>query len=319
MFRSIFNFIIKVRYLLIRARYLLTSKDNLIKKQIGNHIMYLNLKDTGISATLLTMKKKGPDREAAFMKILRQEVKKGMIGIDLGANIGYVTLIMAELIGPSGKIYAFEPDPRNFEILLKNIKANKYADFVFPHQMGLSNKTGVSKFYISNKSNLGSMMATKHSKSLIDINISTLDDFIKNKKTPDFIKMDIEGHEVEALEGMYNTLKNAESPAKILMEVHPEYYSKDRNLEKQLRRLIDIGFNTKYVVSAGVARPDFFARHGYEPSEVFYTGGWYRGIYTNMSNEHMLSAACHDHEQFIKYRNVHTKKIVRAIMIEKTQ
>ena len=144
-----------------------------------------------------------------------------------------------------------------------------------------------------------------------------LEEFMKDKGYPNFIKMDIEGHEVEALEGMYNTLRDARPPVKILMEVHPMYYSKTHSLEKQLRRLIDIGFNTKYVISAGVARPDFFAKHGYEPIEVLYTGGWYRGIYTNISNEHMLIAACHEHDQFIERRSIHTAKIVRAIMIEK--
>jgi hypothetical protein len=161
------------------------------------------------------------------------------------------------------------------------------------------------------------MANTKHSKSSIDITISTLDEFIKDKGCPDFIKMDIEGHEVEALEGMYSSLKNAELPVKILMEVHPMYYSENHSLEKQLRRLIDIGFKTKYVVSAGVAKPDFFAKHGYEPAEIFYTGGWYRGIYSDISNEHMLMATCHEHNQFIRHKNLYTKKIVRAIMIEK--
>jgi len=300
-----------------RIRYLLTSKDGLVKKQIGNNIMYLDLKDAGLSAQLMTMRHGSPDREPAFMKILRQEVTEGMTAMDIGANIGYVTLIMAELVGPSGRVYALEPEPRNFKILLKNIELNGYSNFVFPYQLGISNISGVSKFYASNKSNLGGMVASKHSKYVIDIAITTLDDFMKGKGCPNFIKMDIEGHEVEALEGMYHTLKNAESPVKILIEVHPTYYSQDHNPEKQLRRLIDIGFNTKYVVSAGVAKPDFFAIHGYEPAKVFHTVSLYRGIYTNVSNEHMLMAACHKHRQFIKHKNQYTDKIVRSIMIEK--
>lgn len=310
MFESLLNFI-------MRARYLLTSEDKLVRKQIGNHVMYLDLKDSGVSATLMRMKPGSPDRETAFMKILRQELKEGMTVIDIGANIGYVTLIMAELVGPSGKVYAIDPNPNSFRVLVKNIQANGYTDFVFPYQMGISNTNGVSKFYVSDKWNLSGMSATKHSKQVINIPVTTLDDFMKDKGYPDFIKMDIEGHEVEALEGMYWTLKNADRPVKILIEVHQIYYSENHSLEKQLRKLLDISFNTKYVISAGVARPDFFAMHGYEPVEVFYTGGSYRGIYTKVSNEHMLMAACHEHDQFIEHRNLQTKKIVRAIMIEK--
>jgi len=280
--------------------------------------MYLDLKDSGISATLMGMRPGSPEREAAFMKILRQELTEGMTAIDLGANIGYVTLIMAELVGPSGRVYAIEPHPHNYSILVKNIEANGYAGLVFPYQIGISNVSGVSTLHVSDASNLHSISATKHTKTSIDIQASTLDDFMKDKGYPNFIKMDIEGHEVEALDGMYNTLRNAEPPVRILMEVHPMYYSETHSLEKQLRRLIGIGFNTKYVVSAGIPRPDFFVQHGYEPIEVVDTGRWYRGIYTDVSNEHMLMAACHEHEQLIEHENLHTTKIVRAVMIEKS-
>lgn len=293
-------------------------KDNLIKRRIGNHIMYLDLKDPGLSAELMRRRPGDPEREPAFMKILRRELEKGMTAIDIGANIGYVTLIMAELVGPSGQVYAIEPHPRNYSILVKNIEANGYAGFVSPYQMGISNVSEVSTIHISDASNLHSMSATKHSKASIDIQLSTLDDFMKDNSYPNFIKMDIEGHEVEALEGMYNTLRNAEPPVRILMEVHPMYYSETHSLEHPLRRLINIGFNAKYVVSAGIPRPDFFAEHGYEPREVIDAGCWCRGIYTDISNEHMLMAACHEHEQFIKCRNLHTAKIVRAIMVEKS-
>jgi len=300
-----------------RVKYRLISKDGLLKRQIGNNIMYLDLKDRGLSADLIRMRRGSPDREPAFMKILRQEMRKGMTALDIGANIGYATLVMAELAGPLGKIYAFEPEARNFKILLKNIEANGYSDFVFPYQMGISNTTGVSKFHVSDRSNLGSMIPVRHSRYVVDIAVTTLDDFMREKGYPNFIKMDIEGHEVEALEGMYHTLKNAEPPVKILMEVHQMYYSETHDLEKQLRRLIDIGFNTKYVVSAAVAHPEFFAIHGYEPAEVFHAGSWYRGIYTDVSNQHMLIAACHKHKQFIEHKKMHTDRIVRAIMIEK--
>lgn len=297
---------------------IIPRKDILIKRKVGNHMMYLDLKDPGLSAELMHMRPGDPEREPAFMKILRQELEKGMTAIDIGANIGYVTLIMAELVGPSGRVYAIEPHPHNYSILVKNIEANGYAGLVFPYQIGISNVSGMLTLHVSDASNLHSMSAARHSKASIDIQVSTLDDFMKDKGYPNFIKMDIEGHEVEALDGMYNALRNAEPPVRILMEVHPMYYSETHSLERQLRRLMAIGFNTKYVVSAGLPRPDFFAEHGYEPKEVIGAGCWCRGIYTDISNEHMLMAACHEHDQFIEHENFHTTKIVRSIMIEKS-
>jgi len=192
-------------------------ENGLIKRRIGNHIMYLDPKDSGISRDLRRIQAKNEVREPAFISILRREVEKGMTALDIGANIGYVTLILAEIVGDRGKVYAFEPHPRNFEILTKNIETNKYKDFVKLYQNAVSNRLGHLSFYISKKSNLGSMFKTKHTKYTIDVPVTTLDEFLKDKTVPNFIKMDIEGHEVEALEGMYKTLKTAQTSVKMLL------------------------------------------------------------------------------------------------------
>jgi FkbM family methyltransferase len=302
-----------------RTKYRLNSKDGLVKKRIGDHVMCLDTRDRGLSSYLLRLKPDSPEREPAFMKVLRQELRQGMAALDIGANIGYTTLAMAKLAGPSGKVYAFEPEPRNFELLRKNIEANKYSSFVYPLQLGISNYSGVTRFYVSNHSNLCGMAPAKHSKYTINVRVITVDDFMKDKECPDFIKMDIEGHEVEAIEGMYSTLNSATAPVKLLLEVHQKYYSAKHDLEKQLRRLLASGFTTKYVISAAVARPDFFMERGYEPVEVFQTGKWSRGIYTDVSDEHMLQVACHECRQSVEHKKLHINRVVRAIMMEKAR
>lgn len=296
---------------------LFLSDDGLIRRKIGSHIMYLDPKDSGISSELKRMINGEVEREPAFMKILRNEVQPGMVVMDLGANLGYVSLIMAEIVGSSGKVYAIEPNPHNYKILNKNISTNQYADIIFPFQMGISNKDGMMDFYISDKTNLGGMMSSKHTKGSIQVKIKTLDTFLKDKEIPNFIKMDIEGHEVEVLDGMYNVAKKTVNSMKILMEIHTELYSINHNLEKQLRNYIDIGFNVKYVISAGVAIPDLFKHYGYFPKETFKTGKWVRAIYDNISNEHAIIAACRKHKQYLDPIKGYTEKIIRAIMIEK--
>ena len=119
-------------------------ENGYIKRNIGNHIMYLDPYDakTGISQTLRRMRPGQPDREPCFMHILKEEVKSDMVTLDLGANIGYLTLIMAEIIGKKGKVYALEPDENNFKILTENIKLNGYKNVISPYHLGGSNKTG---------------------------------------------------------------------------------------------------------------------------------------------------------------------------------
>jgi len=288
------------------------------KRKVGNHIMYLDRQDTGISAGLMRLKK-GVDREPAFMKVLRRELQSGMTAVDLGANIGYASLIMAGIVGPTGTVYAIEPSARNFMFLNMNIKANGYENIIHPTQMGISNKKCVQKFYISSKSNLHSMTPTAHTQDAVDVQVDTLSEFLKGKNSPNFIKMDIEGHEVEALEGMVDALQAAPPPVRILIEVHPMYYSEEHSFEKSLRAMLAIGFNTKYVISAGIGRPDFFVERGYEPDEVLRAGKrWQRGIYSTVSNEDMIQSACFEHHQYIPEHDITTPKIVRAIMIEKS-
>lgn len=298
---------------------LFRREDGLIKRRIGNHIMYLDPKDDGISKTLRHMNPKGQEREPCFMHILRKETEKGMVALDLGANIGYVTLLIAKIVGKTGKVYALEPDPRTCNILRKNIQANGYNDFVYPYCLGGSNKTGNLDFYRSAHSNLGSMEETGHAKEVVEVPVSTMDDFFLDKKPPHFIKMDIEGHEIEVLEGMFQTLKKTPPPVKILMEVHPKFYSEEHSLEVQLKRLLNIGFKTKYVVSAGIPNPDFFVEKGYKPFKVYKISNTKleRGIYKNISDEDMLAAVCGKHRQFNRNFNIYVNSIVRAIMIEK--
>jgi FkbM family methyltransferase len=296
----------------------LSGTDSLVRRRIGNHTLYLDPQDSGLSAALMGMRPGGVEREAAFMKILRRELEEGMTAVDLGANIGHVTLVMAEQVGPSGRVYAIEPHPRNYEILVKNVAENGYSAYVSTYHLGISNVTARAELHVSDASNLHSLSPTHNTTSSIEIAASTFDDFMKDKVPPSFIKMDIEGHEVQALEGMHDTLRSAVPPVRILMEVHPMFYSEEHSLERQLRRLLDIGFTTKYVISAGIPRPDFFVEHGYEPSEIVNTGRWDRGIYTDVSDEHMLISACHQHDQYIEHAEIHVTKIVRAVMVEKS-
>jgi len=88
------------------------SQLNESKIIINNQIMYLDEKDS------LQLNFNG-NFEPVETEIVKKEIKENDIILDVGANIGYYSLIFAQLIGKSGKVYSFEPDPTNFEILKK--------------------------------------------------------------------------------------------------------------------------------------------------------------------------------------------------------
>jgi len=305
---------------------------DLATKKIGNHLMFLDKKDSGISKVLLKSYpwKKWP-REPEFMDIIQEEVCDGMVALDIGANIGYVTLILAELVGRAGHVYAVEPGPRNFEILRKNIDLNNYRERISAYQIAISDRNEILKLYMSQSSNLHSITASTNTEQAVDVVAKTGDEFLEDKMLPSFIKMDLEGAEVEAIRGMIETLSNTASPVKILIEVHPMYYSAVRSFEYELQELINIGFGVKYVITAGTSKPDLFAERNYEPTRIYSSGTWSRGVYTKVSTHDAIVAACYPHEQLIKRpwtdflkrpwrlfdRAICTHKIVRGLLLEK--
>lgn len=141
-------------------------------------------------------------------EIVKKYIKKGDIVLDLGANIGYYSLLLAKLVGEDGKVYSFEPEPSNFALLKKNIKINNYKNII-PINKAVSNKDGKIKLYLNEK-DFGMHSTSdfyKDSKS-IEVESISLDSFFKDKdKKVDFIKIDIEGAEGKAIKGMQGILK----------------------------------------------------------------------------------------------------------------
>ena len=159
---------------------------------------------------------------------LQDAIKKfcqpGMVVYDIGANIGYISLIFAKQVGPQGKVLAFEPLPENFKQLVDNIALNDLNTRITPHQAAMIDKPGETTFFIHQSGAMGkaegSLGREEKYLSKIKVEAAALDDFIFTKKhpRPDLIKMDIEGGEVLAVQGMRKTL--TEIKPVILVEIH---------------------------------------------------------------------------------------------------
>ncbi len=132
-------------------------------------------------------------------QILKKEIKEGNFVVDIGASVGYYTLLFAKWTGRKGKVFSFEPNHEKFSVLRKNVRVNNYKNVLLVQK------------YVSNKS-------TKNSK----INSVSLDDFFGQYDNPiNLIKMDIEGGEGLAMEGM-KILLEKNKDIKILTEFHTQ-------------------------------------------------------------------------------------------------
>ena len=157
--------------------------------------------------------------EPAETDLIKKYVKSGMIVFDLGANIGWFTMILSKLVGNSGHVYSFEPDPDYFQTLKENIQLNHLTN-VSLFQMGVSNTSGVRNFSL-NKEFGTLVIGSKQKKDSLQIETTTLDDFCKkNQIKIDFFKMDVEGSEMLVLDGMKESIKN-NPDMKFITEFHP--------------------------------------------------------------------------------------------------
>lgn len=159
--------------------------------------------------------------EPLITELVKREVKKNDIVLDIGANIGYYTLLFARLVGPKGKVFAFEPDPDNFALLKKNVLVNGYRNTVLV-QKAVSNETGRTRLYLSPHTKTYHRIYNSHTdRESIEVEVVTLADYFKDQKTKiDFIKIDTEGAEGAILEGMLPLLEKNDS-VKIVTEFWP--------------------------------------------------------------------------------------------------
>jgi len=225
-----------IRKLFNMMNYFVLSqlKESLIK--INGQIMYLDKKDS----LNLSFNR---NYESVEIEIVKKEIKEGATVIDIGANIGYYTLIFAQLAGKNGKVFAFEPDPKNFQILKKNIEINGHKNVIL-EEKAISNKEGNLKLFLS-KDNHGMhrIYPSKFCEASIDISSIKLDNYFKNNMKIDFIKIDIEGAEYDALKGMTSLIEKNKKLT-ILIEFAPASIEEfGGRPEEVLDFFIDKGFD----------------------------------------------------------------------------
>jgi len=175
--------------------------------------------------------------------IVKKQIKKGDVVLDIGANIGYYTLIFSRLVGKMGRVYAFEPDPCSYALLKKNVEINECSNVVLL-QKAVSNKSVKIKLYLCEYNSMDHRIYDSHdNRKFVEIDAIKLDDYFKNyHKKINFIKMDIQGSEGVAVQGMSYLLKKNKT-VKIITEFWPTALKKAKTQPKDfLNSLSKQGF-----------------------------------------------------------------------------
>jgi len=149
---------------------------------------------------------------------LRSFLRPGMTVIDVGANIGYLSIICALSVRPSGAVHSFEPVSSTFEFLKKNIFTNGFEEIVTANRLAVSNRSGdiVKLDYCEGHSGKSHLSIDKSQKrkgwklGLEQVTTISLDQYVvsHNIAKVDFLKIDVEGCELLVLAGAQEILKN---------------------------------------------------------------------------------------------------------------
>ena len=288
--RGLISFLSALWFVLLTNLLKIFLKKRYFLKRIYNYKLWLDLNDKGISRSLILFGKRENDQKYIIENVLKESMKV----FDIGANIGYYVLLQNNKIGKKGKVIAIEPSPNNIKLLKKNISVNNLAKGkVTIIEGAVSNFNGNKKFYLSNQSNLHTFHKNGSANrfltgSTINVKVFRLSKIIKENYCPDFIRMDIEGHEVEILKSIYEDLqKKKYAPPIICFEPHISSYNKNHDLKPILKKLFQINYFTDYLSSNsadGTKRIKSLNKK-YLEEKVVNSDGEVRSIFRDIKNE----------------------------------
>ena len=190
-------------------------------------------KDIGIGLPLSIKGEYEPKETLLFL----ETVKTGDTVWDIGANVGYYTVLAAKIAGAKGKIIAFEPDEENAKLLKENLELNKCQNVVVRPE-AVFETNGRIGFNLE-KNNKGDSSVAKDDAGKISVPCVTIDSFFSSERelSPSVIKMDIEGAEIQALRGGTKTLLSLKK-IKLFIEYNPASLKKLGNNPESLLELL---------------------------------------------------------------------------------
>ena len=158
-------------------------------------------------------------------------LEEGMVVLDIGASLGYYTLLAAKRVGDKGEVIAFEPDPVAFRGLLENIRINGWKN-VRAFQFAVSDSKGERR--MGNVTAHKSFAIENDTIGIITVNTISLDSFLD--VDPDIIKIDVDGAELEVIKGMKDILNKGK--AKIICEVTPSHLSSLGHRAEEIEKIL---------------------------------------------------------------------------------
>jgi FkbM family methyltransferase len=212
------------------------------------HKIYVDTRDVGIASHLMWEGRWEAHIEACLVPFARP----GMKALDIGANFGFYTLLLAQAVGPAGAVHAFEANPGIVRKLRKSVAVNGLSAWTHVHALALSSGTGETTFSFDPAFSGGGAMGANAGADYETIKVPTapLDSILPPDLLPDMIKMDVEGAEALVLEGGRRVF---DSPrlSRVVSEFYPEAIARTMPPRAFLDHFLTRGFEIRLIASDG--------------------------------------------------------------------
>jgi FkbM family methyltransferase len=155
---------------------------------------------------------------------LAEQLRKGGSFYDVGGHIGFISLIAARLVGKSGAVFTFEPDPENAGRIGEQVLRNGFFTQISVFPLAVWSRSGTFRFQRAaelSSHNQGAVVGAGSEAAdsgTIEVNALSLDEFAESHRSPTLVKIDVEGGEVEVLRGAEQLLSKARPT--LICEVH---------------------------------------------------------------------------------------------------
>ena len=190
-------------------------------------------------------------------KFIRDLDINGQTIYDIGGDAGIFTMFFARSVGKRGKTITFEPNPQSYDRILEHLKLNNF-DNVEVHQIALGKKTGKAILAVrqsdagtgSLQEDIKASILQEKGSNTIQVEIDSLDSQIitNNLPKPDLVKIDVEGLELDVLQGMSETIEDYKP--KLFIEIHGvDMQRKIENVQRVVDFLITRGYSIYHVES----------------------------------------------------------------------
>lgn len=236
----------------MRARCMAIPVDPItaLCRVLGRYKMYVDLRDAGFVPHLMFE----GYWEYWITDFIWRNLRPGQIALDLGANHGYYTILLADLVGATGKVHAFEPNPRMAELLEQNVLRNGFQDAAQVHVAAVGEVDGeILPFVVPLRDPKNGSMVQLHQTMPVSLDetryathqvpVVSLDNAVPGRA--DFLKIDVEGAEEAVWHGMQRLIERSPGIG-ILMEFNPRRCQDPRGVLVQMGRrfpLHEVGFD----------------------------------------------------------------------------